>query len=258
MNTARKRLHYLKPLAVLLWLLVPVGLCFFHFLQGEEKVLLEKAATDQHLAERAEASKEWEQASELYTKAAAGIPEGRLEAIRAGLLWRSGNARMLAGDLKPAVLELQEALKHLPGGKRHTDLEGRIRRSLAEVNYYSAWILRLENAPREKWLPHADSARQHLKVLAEAMPPGRHGAVSHATDLETVVRFTRLDIEELKKLPVPERAGQGARKGMQGNEQKGEGEGEGEQEGDGEGKGPPKDNPGNKGGEFPRPEGMGS
>ena len=91
MNAARKRPHYLKPLAVLLWLLVPVGLCFFHFLQGEEKVLLEKAATDQRLAERAETAEQWEQAAELYTKAAEGIPEGRLEAIRAGLLiWVRG------------------------------------------------------------------------------------------------------------------------------------------------------------------------
>lgn len=228
-----------KIVAVLAWLLAAVGLAFVHFNHGEERILMDKAGRLQAQAQACEAQGNLAEAVKLYGDATILISAERMPAERAGLEWRLARARIKLGEIDPAVRGLQEALAMVPKTPGREPLEREIRYSLAEASYYAAWILRLENQPRPKWFPYAESARQHLRVLAEDARLPQETRTLHAKDMEATIRLARMDIEELKKLPIPEQAQPGARKGMSKDGQKGEGEeeGEGEQEGQGQPKG---------------------
>ena len=48
-------------------------------------------------------------------------------------------------------------------------LQARVRETLAESQYYLAWLMRLEGVAREEWLPELESARQNYRLLAEQL-----------------------------------------------------------------------------------------
>jgi tetratricopeptide (TPR) repeat protein len=244
-----------RNLAILAWLLPVAGIGYYHFSKGASGVLMEKADRLQRQAVAREKAGAWGEAAKLYDEAAAIIPANKHKLEKAGVVGRAARAKMRDGEIELALLDLKSALAELPPGPKSDPLERDLRYSLAETEYYAAWILRLENQPRAKWFPHATCARQNLRFLAE--DPGLPAAerTGHARDMEAVIRLTRLDIEELKKLPLPEQAQPGSKK-MSGGKKKGEGEEEGE--------GPPQDGPPKKGppqkgaGKGERPPGVGS
>jgi hypothetical protein len=233
---------WLRNLSILLWLLLAPVIGYYLFSRGEAGIRMEMADHLQRQAAAQEKAGAWGEAAKLYEEAAACMPADKNKMARACLDGRAARAKMRNGELEPALLGLKGALALLPAGPAGAGAERDLRYALAEAEYYAAWVLRLENQPRTKWFPHAEIARQNLRCLAEddALPaPDR---LSHAKDMEAVIRFTRLDIEELKKLPLPEQGQPGAKKGMSKGKKKGEGDGEGEEEGDGDkpGKGKPK------------------
>ena len=41
------------------------------------------------------------------------------------------------------------------------------RGALANAQYYTTWLMRLEGLPREEWQPEIEASRQNYKLLAE-------------------------------------------------------------------------------------------
>jgi hypothetical protein len=230
----------IRNLCILAWLLPVAGIGYYQFSMGEAGVLMERADQLQQQAAAKEKAGAWGDAARLYGEAAVCLSADKHKLARAGLDGRAARAKMRDGELEQARLGLKGALALLPDGPKSAEIERDLRYALAETEYYSAWVLRLENQPRTKWFPHAENARQNLRCLAEDTVLSEADRKSHAKDMEAVIRFTRLDIEELKRLPLPEQAQPGAKKGMSKGKKKGEGEGEEEGEGDKPGKGKPK------------------
>jgi len=77
--------------------------------------------------------------------------------------------------------------------------------ALATSDFYVTWLKRLEGLPRDEWEPHAESARQTWRLLAEEAE--RRGdaaaAARHGANLEAVIRLARLDPDQLQGLPIP-------------------------------------------------------
>jgi hypothetical protein len=196
-------------LAILAWLLPVAGIGYYQFSKGAAGVLLEKADRLQRQAAAKEKAGGWGEAAKLYDEALAIIPADGYKLERAGVGGRAARAKLRDGEIRPALMGFRGALAELPPGPKSAALERDLRYSLAEAEYYEAWILRLENQPRAKWFPHAAAARQNLRFLAEnpALPATERNG--HARDMEAVIRLTRLDIEELKKLPTPPNKGSG-------------------------------------------------
>lgn len=235
------RMKTIRNLSILAWLLPLAGIGYYQFSMGEAGVRMEVADRLQQRATAREKAGAWGEAAKLYEGAAACLSADTYKTERACLDGRAARAKMRDGELESALLGLKGALTLLPRGPETAEAERDIRYALAETEYYAAWVLRLENQPRTKWFPHAEIARQNLRCLAEDAALPAADRTSHARDMEAVIRFTRLDIEELKRLPLPEQGQPGAKKGMSKGKKKGEGEGEGEEEGEGEkGKGKPK------------------
>ena len=79
-----------------------------------------------------------------------------------------------------------------------------VRAALASAQYYAAWLMRLEGAPREEWTIEADQSRQNFRLLAEeTAQTDPKGADAHRKNLESTIRLARMDLSELQALPLP-------------------------------------------------------
>ena len=113
----------------------------------------------------------------------AALDLGRLQA----------RAALASGDLVGGAAALGELLR-LHGEDRA------LRHEAASALFELAWGLRLEGAARDEWLPVAEEARQHFRLLAETAPAGDDSA---ARNLESTLRLQRMDLSELQGLPLP-------------------------------------------------------
>ena len=79
------------------------------------------------------------------------------------------------------------------------------RGALANAQYYTTWLMRLEGLSREEWEPEIEASRQNYKLLAEhAEEAGDEAAAEQArSDLESSIRLARMDLDELQGLPLP-------------------------------------------------------
>ena len=64
-----------------------------------------------------------------------------------------------------------------------------------------AWLMRLEGATEEEWVPTAENARQHFRYLAESAQT--KGDTADRENLAASVRLLRMDLSELESLPLP-------------------------------------------------------
>jgi hypothetical protein len=146
---------------------------------------------------------------------AAGDPVRAQESIQvalAALQAARGDAASLVGD--PAAIDLARvqaraaiAAADLVGGAAalgellRLDGDNRaLRHEAASALFHLAWGMRLEGAARDEWMPVAEEARQHFRLLAETAPAGDAGA---ASNLEATLRLQRMDLSELQGLPLP-------------------------------------------------------
>ncbi len=63
--------------------------------------------------------------------------------------------------------------------------------------------MRVEGAARDEWMPVAEEARQHFRLLAESATPEL--AAAAARNLEATLRLQRMDLSELQGLPLPKK-----------------------------------------------------
>lgn len=245
---------------VFVWLASAIALFCIHYGPGQNWLRSDRVSRLHREAKALERSGNWQAAREKYDAALAALPadggQRQRLALRISRAWTYLNTQ----DVAEATSQLEALL----GETREKDAPGRdlmhdLRAALAHAEYYTAWHMRLENAPREEWLKELEVSRQNFRYLAETSPDP-----AARRNLEAAIFLARMDLADLQGLPLPEEnSGKGSqnvsgkREGQKGQEgQEGEGDG---QPGEGEGKEsekPPKDARGS--GLGKRPDGIGS
>src|SRR5262245_49704951 len=209
----------MRKAALFAWVLLPVAAGAYHFGPGQDLVRVDRAAeaakrADQSArAARETAAKEgdlaarprWAEAEEAYSEAIALLPADEVAESRALRLERA-KAQMFVSKLPEARRELEGLVRELAEdtGSDRQVLNG-ARDALANAQYYTTWLMRLEGAPREEWEPVIEASRQEYKLLAEesATCGDEKLAAASRENLESAIRLARMDLTELQGLPLP-------------------------------------------------------
>lgn len=192
----------MRKLFAVAWLIFPVGLLAYHFGPGQRGVAHDMLAAHLSIARAAEAKEDWQAAMKAYADAGAAVPETEPN-TRLKVRLAHAKARMYAGDLPEAMEDLEGTLSDALSQNAPRDLVKEIRSTVASMHYYAAWLMRLEGAPAEEWTIETEQARQHFRLLAEDTLAHGEPTADHQKNLESTIRLARMDLSELKGLPLP-------------------------------------------------------
>ncbi len=193
-----------KNLLIFLWALAPVALLAYHFGPGQAGLAREEAKANIQAALDFEAKKQWQQAIDAYNDALAALPDTET-AKRQQLQLARANARIYVGELPEAMLSMEHLLDETARGD-DSELESKVRSSLARAQYYTGWLMRLELAEKEEWKEPLEKARQNFRLLAEqTAKTDAKASEDHQKNLEAVVRLARMDLSEVQALPLPKK-----------------------------------------------------
>lgn len=207
-----------KPLLIA-WLLVPAAVAGYHFGPGQDRVRCDDAAAALRLAEAAvadalaltssggdaEARPAWEAAEKAFAEALALLPAGSEVEARTLRLERA-KAQMLCGQLPDARRGLESLAADLATASGADPAQrASAQDALASARYYTTWLMRLEGASREEWVPEIEGARQSWRLLAEqADARGDTARAAEAREnLESAIRLERMALGDLQGLPLP-------------------------------------------------------
>lgn len=181
------------------WLLLPVPLIALHYGPGQRLLARDQAETLADQARAAASAERHTDAAALFREAAqrvgAAEPEAQLR-----LTIEAARARARAGDAAEALQDLDTLLAD-PRVEQHPDVGQEAREVAARTAYHASWVMRLEGATRDEWLPVAEEARQQYRLLAETAA-GAEGAAAR-TNVEAAVRLQRMSLAELMAKPLP-------------------------------------------------------
>ena len=193
-----------KNLLIFLWALAPVALLAYHFGPGQAGLAREEARASIRAALNFEASEEWRQTIDAYNDALAALPDTET-AKRQQLQLARANARIYVGELPEAMLSMEHLLDETAKGS-DSELESKVRSSLASAQYYTGWLMRLELAEKKEWKEPLEKARQNFRLLAEQTDKtDATASEDHQKNLEAVVRLARMDLSEVQALPLPKK-----------------------------------------------------
>jgi hypothetical protein len=209
----------MRKLLVFAWLLIPVAAAAYHYGPGQADLAADRAAAAARrggdLAREAAAIQErdgdlaakgtWFRAEEAFAEALELLPQDRVSEGHALRLERA-KAQMMVSRLPEARRDLEGLVDELAGDPTaDRALLADARATLANAQYYTTWLMRLEGLPREEWEREIDASRQTFKLLAEqAESAGDSVSAERAKqDLESSIRLARMDLEELQGLPLP-------------------------------------------------------
>jgi hypothetical protein len=193
----------MRRLLAVVWLLIPVGLLAYHYGPGQTGLARDKVAGLVAQAKQQEAKENWKAAMQAYADAAAAVPESDRD-TRLKLRLAHGKARAMAGELPEALVDMEGLFEDAAGQNADAELTREIRGTLAGLHYYAAWVMRLEGAGAEEWTLETEQARQHFRLLAEdAQAASDKSSENYQKNLEATVRLARMDLSELKALPLP-------------------------------------------------------
>lgn len=194
----------MRSLLTVAWLVIPVALLAYHYGPGQEKLARDRAARELKVAEAAEAKDDWKAAHAAYGRALQNLPEKDSEARLKARLAQS-KTRMYFGELPEAAEEVDALLADAHKDAASQALKDEIRSTAGSMRYYLGWLMRLEGAETEEWTEQTEAARQEFRLLAEqSQARGDAGAAKgHQENLEASIRLARMDISELKGLPLP-------------------------------------------------------
>jgi hypothetical protein len=183
-----------------MWLLVPVALIALHFGPGQRWLLRDDAANLTQEADRLAEQGEWDQAAERYGAALAALPDASPQ--RMSLDVALGRALVMSGEIIEGQERLEKTLDGLEAtGQTASPLAAAARYELGTASYYAAWIMRLEGAVADEWLPEAERARQQFRLLAEQASDS--AAQTSQRGLEATIRLEQMDLSELLARPKP-------------------------------------------------------
>jgi hypothetical protein len=195
----------MRAILILLWLLIPLGAIAYHYGPGVDGQARDHAAEVIAKAEKRLAEDDPAGAVRAYDEAVTSLPASDIATARRLRIERA-KARIAASQLAEASQELGSLVEELQADSAADPrLVDDARDALAASDFYVAWLKRLEGLSREEWEPHAESARQTWRLLAdEAEADGDTQARDrHAKDLEAVVLLARMEPDELQGLPIP-------------------------------------------------------
>ena len=193
-----------KNLLIFLWALAPVALLAYHFGPGQAGLAREEARASIRAALNFEAGQQWQQAIDAYNDALAALPETET-AKRQQLQLARANARIYVGELPEAMLSMEHLLDETAKGS-DSELESKVRSSLANAQYHIGWLMRLELAEKKEWMEPLEKARQNFRLLAEQTDKtDAKASEDHQKNLEAVVRLARMDLSEVQALPLPKK-----------------------------------------------------
>ena len=193
-----------KNLFILLWALAPVALLAYHYGPGQNELAREDAKASIPAALDFEADEQWQQAIDAYNDALAALPETETTK-RQQLQLARANARIYIGELPEAMLAMEHLLNETAKGS-NSNLESKVRSSLASAQYYTGWLMRLELAEKKEWKEPLEKARQNFRLLAEqTAKTDAKASGDHQKNLEAVVRLARMDLSEVQALPLPKK-----------------------------------------------------
>jgi hypothetical protein len=209
----------MRKIALFVWILMPVAAGAYHFGPGQDRLRIDGAAEATHRAETvaraargiaaergdAAARSLWDAADAAYGEALELLPPDRVAEARALRLERA-KAQMFVSKLPEARRDLEGLVRELvedPASDRAV-LDG-ARDALANAQFYTTWLMRLEGAPREEWEPVIEASRQQYKLLAERSAAAGDTEVAQTAreNLESAIRLARMDLTELEGLPLP-------------------------------------------------------
>lgn len=250
----------MRKLLIFLWLLVPVGAAAYHYGPGQEHLRSDAAgqaiARARDAAVRAslkaaldgdEAARElWAEAESAYAEALALLPGDKTSEARQ-LRLEQAKAQMFVSKLPDARQGLETLVAELDADAgADAAMKREARSALANAQYYTTWLMRLEGAPEAEWQAEIDASRQNYKLVAEQALAGSDAKSAKVAqdDLESAIRLARMDIADLQGLPLPSQC-KGCGSGR-GRGSKGKGKNQGKQPSDarGAGSGPPPDGSG--------------
>jgi len=192
----------MRKLFAVAWLIFPVGVLAYHFGPGQTGVAHDAVAAHLSIARAAEAREDWQAAMKSYADALAATPENEPNS-RLKIRLAHAKARMMLGDLPEAMEDLETVLKDALDGGAPRELVREIRGNVASMHYYAGWLMRLEGAGAEEWTLETEQARQHYRLLAEDAQVHGEPSDAHQKNLEATIRLARMDLSELKGLPLP-------------------------------------------------------
>ena len=193
-----------KNLFILLWALAPVALLAYHYGPGQNGLAREDAKASIQAALDFEAGQQWQQAIDAYNEALATLPDTET-AKRQQLQLARANARIYVGELPEAMLAMEHLLNETAKSS-DSELESKVRSSLASAQYYTGWLMRLELAEKKEWKEPLEKARQNFRLLAEqTAKTDATASEDHQKNLEAVVRLARMDLSEVQALPLPKK-----------------------------------------------------
>jgi hypothetical protein len=192
----------MRKLFAVAWLIFPVGVLAYHFGPGQTGVAHDAVAAHLSIARAAEAKDDWLTAMKAYADAAAVVPDNEPN-TRLKVRLAHARARMYAGELPEAMEDLEGVLTDAQSQNAPRELVNEIRSSVGSMHYYAAWLMRLEGAPAEEWTIETEQARQHFRLLAENAQAYSEPSDAHQKNLEATIRLARMDLSELKGLPLP-------------------------------------------------------
>jgi len=270
----------MRKYLILLWLLAPVALIYYHYGPGQRLLAYDNAADCIKRAESLEevakmdsSPENWQRVVEVYQQAGKLMGEENT-LISRRIKLSSANALMYQGELYESMTQLETLLEDAIEDKMPVGYADQVRETLARCQFGAAWVMRLEGSETKDWTAQADKARQNFRLLAEEslgqaldmrsqrVPESPSGtkiesteAIDHQKNLESTIRMAQLDASTIKGLPLPKEAKNGQGKGL--SDKMGEKkEGEGEAPGIGETQ--DSDARGAGAGDGQRPQGIGS
>ncbi|MDD7985641.1 hypothetical protein PQO01_11840 [Lentisphaera marina] len=248
----------MKKYILFLWLSLPVFWAYFHYGEGQKYLLQDRIAELKQEADLANEKGEWQEALTIYDKALDLIEKQDLDKELAALRLAKSKIYLNNKQIVKATEEVESLMEMIYDKEIQLNQEekNKVRASLGHSLYYTAWHMRREGVAKQYWKQELESARQHLRFLAEGSPSNH----VQLYNLQAAIAMGRMDRKTLNLEALPEKdsgrgsQGVGAGRGAVG-QQAGQGQGEGSGEGLGEGEGQ-EDARGSGLGE--RPEGSGS
>jgi hypothetical protein len=212
---------------LLVWILLPAAALAYHYGPGQERVRCDEASLAVARAQEAafkarqlaleqgdEAAKPlWAEAEKACGEALALVPPERTADVRALRLERA-KAQMYVSKLLDARHDLESLVTEIAADPSAAPEELRsAREALANAQYYTTWLMRLEGAPREEWEPEIEASRQNYKLIAEdpalACAEKADGKLDAKVaslaceNLESSIRLERMSLSDLQGLPLP-------------------------------------------------------
>jgi len=172
---------------LLLWLLFPVGVLYYHFNDGQDQLAREKARHRLEGIRVLAAAKEpdWIKIVDQYDLLLADLPANERPLVRHQIRHEKTRARLEMLDVAGAITDLTTLLQESAAahGDDHRTTRA-IRETLGKSFFYATSLLKASGATEEEWRPYAERTRQIFRYLAEHQDPAALAAYERRVEAE--------------------------------------------------------------------------